>query len=153
MTREEMATLLQTEVKGLSSYLDAADYTNACDDAARETGWSFPLADTENERLHWQKTRAKRHLFFYLMSESAHKFRVKTLFLQHRFEHYIKLIEVMDRQWEIWKLKNPLMFLTPGEEYKWFGSKIDAGFSYDGFGRDTTYTDDNQIAFTPSDAS
>jgi len=42
MTRTEMITQLQAEVKGLTSSLADADYGNAIDAAERDTGWDLP---------------------------------------------------------------------------------------------------------------
>ncbi|RLI01786.1 hypothetical protein DRO30_03600, partial [Candidatus Bathyarchaeota archaeon] len=82
MTKSELITLLEEEIKGLSSYLISSDYSNACDDASKETGWSFPVSG--DFKIFWIKQRAKRHLFFYLLTESAHKFKFEQINLQHR---------------------------------------------------------------------
>ena len=77
LTKNQMMTLLEKEVKGLTSYLDSDDYSNACDDASRETGFTFPVAD--GFQTLWMKSRAKRHIFFYLLTESAHKFKYEQI--------------------------------------------------------------------------
>jgi len=64
MTQTEMEEKLEEEVKGLSTYLEGDDYTNACNDASMETGWSFPVST--DFKILWMKQRAKRALFFYL---------------------------------------------------------------------------------------
>lgn len=147
MTQAEMEEKLEEEVKGLSTYLEGDDYTNACNDASRETGWSFPV--TTNFKIQWMKDRAKRHLFFYLFSESAHKFKYEQINLQHRFEHYKIIIEKMDTDFKEALDANPQEF-AGAEDYEMFGTKADAGFQYDPVtGKDTTYDDDNKIVFTP----
>ena len=142
MTSAELIVILKEEVKSLSDYLVDADYTNAVNDAYRETGWSSPLAS--DFQVWWAKERAKRHLFFYLMTESAHKFKFEQINTQQRFEHYKSIIEVMDKLFK--EAKEDYASEFGGvDSYKTFPTKIDAGFSYDDFGRDTTYTEENQV--------
>ena len=148
VTKTQMTTLLEQEVKGLSSYLDSDDYSNACDDASRETGWAFPVAD--GFQTYWVKTRAKRHIFFYLMSESAHKFKFEAINLQHRFEHYKSIIDFMDRQFEEAKEEYAADF-TGANAVDLFDTKIDAGFRYEeDTGRDMSYDTDTETNFSPS---
>lgn len=142
--------LLQEEVKGLSSYLVDEDYTNAIRDAEIETGFSLPLEDDIYDFL-WLKKRAKRHLFFFLYSESAHKFKVDQINLQHRFEHYDKMIAVMDKEWKEELEANPHKYANVNPCHL-FGSKVDAGFAYENeTGRDITYDEDNDVNVYPSD--
>lgn len=152
MEQVAMEILLEGEVKGLSSYLDPADFTNACNDAAMETGFSFPTS-TDFQTL-WNKTRAKRHIFFYLMTESAHKFKYEQINLQHRFEHYRSIINDMDIKFEKALEESYLEFAGGGgvSEVNVFGTKIDAGFQYAPLtGRDTTYSDDNVTVLSPTE--
>lgn len=147
MTQTEMEEKLEEEVKGLSTYLEGDDYTNACNDAARETDWSFPV--TTNFKILWMKNRAKRHLFFYLYSESAHKFKYEQINLNQRFDHYDKIIKRMDEDFAAALEANPEEF-AGAEAYELFGTKSDAGFQYDPItGKDITYNDDNKVVFTP----
>lgn len=149
MTREEMMSVMVEEVMGLSSYLSNHDYKNACDDAARETGFSFPVST--DFQIYWNKTRAKRHLFFYLMTGSAHKFKYEQINLQQRFEHYQQIIKDMDRQYYQAKQEYYLEF-SGATAVNVFGTKIDAGFQYDPItGRDTTYSYENDTIITPSE--
>ena len=148
MTKQEFVILLEKEVKGLSTVLDIEDYENAADDAARETGWSFPV--TNDEIIYWMKTRAKRHLFFYLLTESAHKFKVKQYSLNQRFDHYRDIIDYMDKKWETFLSSGVILDDATGA----FGTKIDAGFQYEPqTGRDTTYETDNEVIFQPNENS
>jgi len=147
MTRDEMVALLIEEVKGLTSYLVTDDYENACDNAARETGWAFPISG--NEKTYWTKERSKRHIFFSLASESAVKFDAKKFKLEQRFTHFFKLIQYMDDQFESFKDSNPDLFADVSA-YKLFGTKIDAGFRYEPqTGRDLTYQTDSLVIFDP----
>ena len=148
MNKNEMLYLLKQEVRGLDSYLDDHDYENAVDDAQRETGWSLPV--TRDFRTYWLKLRAKRHLFFYLASESAHKFKVKQYSLDQRFKHYSSLIKDMDEKYLEAQEMHPEEF-TGAEAFALFGHKIDAGFAYDEFGTDITYDIDQQVVVTPGD--
>ncbi len=149
MTKAEMRLQVEQEVKGLSSYLDPVDFTNACEDAERETGFSFPTST--NFQTHWNKTRAKRHIFFYLLTESAHKFKYEQINLQHRFEHYRTIVNDMDKKFETAKDDFYLEF-SGASSVNIFGTKIDAGFQYDPLtGRDTTYNDDNSTVLSPTE--
>jgi hypothetical protein len=144
-----MVTLLEKEVKGLSSYLDGDDFSNACDDASRETGFTFPVAD--GFQTLWMKTRAKRHLFFYLLTESAHKFKYEQINLQHRFDHYRVIIKDMDQLYK--EAIEEFAFEFAGvTAVNMLGTKIDAGFAYEPqTGRDQTYDDDNITVLSPKE--
>ena len=147
LTRGSLEIKLQEEVKSLSTYLVDDDYTNAINDAQNETGWTLPVSGDFKE--YWIKTRAKRHLFFYLLSESAHKYKVKQINLQHRFEHYNILVKEMDEKFMLVVDENPEQFLTVDVETM-FGSKIDAGFAYESqTGTDLTYTTDQKVIISP----
>ena len=135
MDQPELIALLQQEVKSLSNYLEQDDYANACADASRETGWAFPV--TDDFRVHWMKERAKRALFFYLWSESAHKFRVEQIALNQRFEHYAEIIKTMDGAFEAVQEQRPEHF-TATESYKMFGTVAGTGLMHDSLGRDIT---------------
>ena len=149
MEQAAMELLLEQEVKGLTNYLDPDDFTNACNDAAMETGFAFPTGT--DFQTFWNKTRAKRHLFFYLLTESAHKFKYEQINLQHRFEHYRSIIKTMDETYEKSKEDNYLEF-SGASDVNVFGTKIDAGFQYDPVtGRDTTYDDDNVTVLSPTE--
>lgn len=152
MTKDEFRALLKEEVKGLTAYLtDPIDYDNALDDAARDTGWAYPVSG--DTKIKWQKQRAKRHVFFYLLSESAHKFKYKQINLQNRFFHYKQLIDTMDKNWKDAQ-EELLIELSGADEYELFGTKIDAGFSSEHkTGRDTTYDADQIVIHTPNEAS
>ena len=151
MTSGEMIIKLQEEVKGLASYLTApTDYNNAIDDALRETEWSFPV--TVSFKTYWLKERSKRHLYNYLRSESAAKFKAKKFNLNERFDHYHELIKQMDADFQNAIDERPDMF-RDANPYELFGTKVDAGFQYDYMGKDTTYSSYNDVVFDPNDVS
>jgi hypothetical protein len=149
MTKQQLMARLIEEVKGLSQYLTTDDYENASDDAINEFDASFPVSGQLVE--YWVKKRAKRHLFYYLLTESAHKFKFEQINLQHRFDHYSKLIEIEDKQFESFMEERPDLFAGV-DSYKVFGTKIDAGFAYSEYGRDITYDDDQKVAFDPKES-
>jgi hypothetical protein len=146
MDSTELIALVTQEIKGLSSYLEAEDYSNAVDDALRDTGWSFPV--TTSFKIKWMKERTKRHIFFYLYTESAHKFKYKQINLQQRWEHYKAIIKDMDA-----------LFAVAVEEYAYefagvdpvhiFGTHVGAGFVSDDIGQDMTYQEEVKVPFSP----
>jgi len=147
-TQAEMITTVEQELKGLSEYLETVDYTNAATDAANDTGWAFPVS--AGFQTYWQKQRLKRHLYEYLRSESAHKYKVKVFSLNQRFEHYMELIKEMDQKFADIQESEPQEFASV-DSYKLFGTNVNAGFQYDGVGNDTTYDSDNQVNFDPGE--
>jgi hypothetical protein len=151
MTRGDLTTLLEQEVKGLSSKLVAADYSNAIDQAERDTGWTVPV--TTSFQIKWVKERAKRALFSFLQAEAASKFQYEGIHLEHRFKHYSTLIAAMDKEFERVWTEYPDEFAGV-DSFRLFGHKIDAGFAYESqTHRDTTYDDENLVIFTPNEGS
>ena len=152
MTKEELMAKAEQEVKGLSLYLDfPADYSNACDDASRETGWAYPV--TTDFKILWQKKRAIRHLMFYLATQSSYKFKYKQISLNQRFENLLKLIENQDTEFEKAVDDNMAEFAGVGG-YALFGHKIEAGFKYASqTGQDLTYTTENKVIINPNENS
>lgn len=152
MDQDELIATLVTEVKGLSNYLtEPDDYLNAISDACRETSWALPV--TTDFKILWLKERAKRYLFFYLLSESAFKFKFENINLQQRFEHLRVLIDYMDKQFVVAQESNPTEFAS-ADSFQLFGSKIDAGFLYENqTGVDLTYEDDYNLVQIKPDES
>lgn len=150
MTADELKEVLALELKSLSSKVDTNDYDNALNNAQRDTGWVCPV--TTDFQIQWLKERSKRWLFFFLWSESAHKFKFEQINLQNRFEHYERLIKYMDMQFEAAKAENIAEFAN-ASAYEMFGTKIEAGFQYDDLGNDTTYDDENLVIIEPGDAA
>jgi|GEM_PF-950507 len=151
MTSDEMITQLQAEVKGLTSSLAATDYTNAITAAERDTGWDLP--QTADLKITWLLSRAKRHLFAFLMTESAAKFKFEDINLQQRFEHYRLMIQDMDKEFK--EAQEEYAFEFAGvSAYQIAGTKIDSGFSYEAqTGRETTYDKNNAVIITPNENS
>lgn len=151
LEQADLITAIQSEVKGLTAYLDTEDYTSATNEAILEFGSSYPVTDTDMQV--WVKRRSKRHLFYYLMTEAAHKFKFEQINLQQRFDHYFKLIKVEDEAFAAFIEDRPDLFANV-DTHKLFGTLVSAGFSYDALGRDTTYDDieNNEVDFTPKEA-
>lgn len=146
MTQDEFRTLLIEEVKGLSKYLeDPTDYNNAIQSATYET-WSLPVSTSF--KIYWVKERSKRHLFFMMATETAHEYKVKRYDRNQKFDHYFKIIEKMDEDFIAAQEANPHEFADV-QTYELFGSRIKAGFRYDGVGKDITYSEDNIVENEP----
>jgi hypothetical protein len=148
MTSEELKTLVQSSLRQLQNYLESEDYDTAITMAEKETGWTLPV--TTSFREYWMIRRAKRHIYDILLAGSAHKFKLEQINLQHRFEHYKSLVRDEDKAFKDAIKENPAEFAGV-DSFKLFGTKIDAGFSSDFLGRDTTYSEDNVVVFTPKE--
>lgn len=146
MTRSELQEAVEKELKSLACKFEAGHYEQAIDDALRETGAVFPI--TNATLILWTKRRTKRHLFYMMLTESAYKFKFEQINLQMRFDHFWKLIQEEDAAFVV-ALENELWW-TGIDPTQIFGHKVDAGFSYNELGEDTTYSDDNVVAVSPS---
>ena len=144
MTRIEFIDQLIAEVS-IAALTNPADYENAADAASRET-WSLPVSG--NFKIHWMLERGKRHLFFYLATQTAKKYKIKAISLNQKFDHYFKLIDYMDKAFEKIVEERPDEFAGV-DPYKLFGSKIDAGFAYDPLGKDITYDAEQEVIVKP----
>jgi hypothetical protein len=149
MDQSALETWLAGKVRTLSSVLSASDYTEAVDSAEEELGWTLP--ETSTNKLVWLKSRSIRHLLFSLMIENAHKFKFEQINLNQRFEHYEAVIKRMDSEFEKAKKENAALFAGVSA-YKLFGTKVDAGFSYDPLGRDTTYKSEQVVIHNPTES-
>lgn len=110
-------------------------YDEATAQVEREIGiTSYPV--TDDTLCYWAVERLRRHVTYILMVESAHKFQYKQIHIEHRFKHYIQLIDKMDKEWENAMDDNPHLF---GSTFTTFCSLLDPGFVYDSLGRDITY--------------
>jgi len=148
MTEPELIVVLTREISDLSSQFDSDDYADAVDSSEMDTGFSLPTTNTF--QIKWLKDRAKRALIYLLLTKNADKFRVKQIHLQHRFEHYLALIKIMDEEFDKAQIEYLYEFAQV-DPIQAFGHKVDAGFAYDQFGRDITYSEEELVNVTPGD--
>jgi hypothetical protein len=150
LTETACKSAIESEIGDLSTKITLPDdIDNAVSDAVRETGWTFP--QSSDFRDYWIKQRTKRHIFAMLCGESAYKFKFKQINLQNRFEHFRSLIRQMDQEWNAAKKEHPEEFSGVSAVHL-FGTVLEAGFSYDDYGQDTTYEDENLVIVTPKDS-
>jgi hypothetical protein len=148
---DDLTGLIEIQLSSLSTLITADGYELVCDQTMQELGWSYPL--TTSAKLFWAMKRGTRHAMYILLIASANKFKYKLVNLQHRFEHFQKLIADMDKEFATAMASEPSLFCTVGSAdpnaFRMFGTKIDAGFSYDSIGNDTTYNTDKYVNFAP----
>lgn len=143
MDATSLQAQLVIELKGIASNFVTSDYTTAFTNAANETGWTLPISSDSFREL-WFKERAKRWLFFALMTENVESFKVNQLSLNQQFDHLKYLVDQMDKAFEQLKEDNPEKFSCSGIDVTaFFGQVAPAGFTYDDFGADTTYDDED----------
>lgn len=136
-SREELISFVKNLMGGSSTKVSDNGYDQAADQTENELKWTYPISD--QVKSFWMVERMRRHSLYILMVESAHKFQYKQIHIEHRFKHYIQLIEKCDQD-----------FLKAVEEYSdlfdqgtWdnFAYYLSPGFVYDSLGRDITYTE------------
>jgi hypothetical protein len=143
----DLEDLVKVQLSGLSSLVTTDGYEFACDQAYNELGWSYPV--TNPTQVLWMIKRATRHALDILRIASANKFKYKQVNLQHRFDHFQKLIEDLDKEF-LEALTYDIAPLGSGlSSFKLFGTKLDAGFSYGIDGTDETYKIDKYVNFSP----
>lgn len=144
MTEDEVIESLKVgKLKGLTSLFEDDELIQVVRLTEYETGYIVPLAG--NDRIHWFLRRATRHALYLLLVMNANKFKYKQINLQQRFEHYLKLIEMEDKAWEA----SDAPLDTPEDRIAAFGHVASAGFAYDRFGKDITYSEGNRIIINP----
>lgn len=150
MTKDEMSTLVERELMGLATKFDVDNFSDAADDAARDTGFSFPV--TTAFQIKWMKQRMKRAMFFMLLTGAAKKVKYEQISLEQEFGHYREIIKDLDAEFERAKKDDPYEFAGVSS-YQMFGTKIDAGFQYEHLtGVDTTYNDGNEVIISPNES-
>ena len=143
---DDLADIVKIQLSSLSSLITADGYEFVCFVAEQELGWLYPVTDPT--RQYWLINRATRHALNILRIASANKFKYKQVNLQNRFEHFDKLIQEMDEEYNTAMNTNVALFAGV-DTYRMFGTKIDAGFSYGIDGSDTTYDVDRYVNFAP----
>ncbi len=134
MTEDELIEILEQD-SSLNDHLTEDDYIEAIQSASQETDWVLPV--TDNFQIFWIKSRSKRHCFFLLWTQSAHKFKVKQYSLNQRFDHYGEILEKMDADFKHAVEENPNKFINI-EAHKLFGTIAKPGFQYNIIGQDIT---------------
>jgi len=145
-TADDLADILKIQLSSLSTLITEDGYELVCDQAAQELGWVYPI--TTPAKVLWMVKRGTRHAINVLMLASANKFKYKAVSLNHRFDHFNKLITEMDKEFEAAIGGDPTLFAGV-DSFRLFGTKIDAGFSYSRYGKDITYDYDQLVNFSP----
>ena len=135
--QEELIEIVKTLMGDSFDRVSDQGFISATTQAEMELGWSYPLADAR--KCFWLVERARRFTVYVLMVESAHKFQYKQIHLEHRFKHYIQLIEQMDAAFYKALEDFPELFDQIDGSYSDFAFYISPGFVYDSLGRDLTY--------------
>lgn len=126
-----VSNLLGTAWTGLATETQAETINQALD----ELGFSIPL--TESKKCYWLVERVKRHALYATVVIQAERFQYKQIRLQHKFEHYFKLIEKADEKFATALDEDPALFTGSNIADAFFYNP--AGFVYDAIGRDLTY--------------
>jgi hypothetical protein len=145
-TVDDIIERVQIGMGTSSGLLTEEGYEAAVDEALAELDYTLPI--TEFIRASWTIKRAKRHALFILYIESANRFQYKQIRLNHRFDHYHKIIESMDKEYQK-ALEEDWMDFLDCDPNHLFGTKIAAGFAYNVFGEDRTYDFANYVNFAP----
>lgn len=131
---EEVQIAVTPLIGDLADKIVPEDFTAAISQALLELRWSLPL---DGAYAYWLIERTKRHVYWILLSTSAHKFRYKDIFLQHRFDQYLKMIKFMDADFKMALETDTELF--DSTLYSGLISYISSGFLYDDLGHDHTY--------------
>jgi len=97
------------------------------------------------------KGKSEETSFFFMQTAAADDFKYKKFNLQHRFDNYQKIIRQMDKDFKEVQESYPHEFAQVNAVQA-LGTKIDAGFSYDSVGQETTYDDNQQVIVNPTDS-
>jgi len=145
---DDIVDFVKIQLSSLSTLITVDGYELACEQAMQELGWSFPLTDPT--KIFWSINRGARHSINILRIASAHKFKFKQVNLQHRYEHYQKLLEEMDKEFAE-AVEGNLALFAGVDSFRMFGTKIDAGFAYNDVGEDITYNIEQMVNFGPTE--
>ncbi|MFA5397745.1 MAG: hypothetical protein WC346_17180 [Methanogenium sp.] len=143
---DDLVEALQVQLSSLSTLITDDGYALVCDQTIQELGWSYPM--TTPTKVLWAIKRGTRHAIYLLLIASANKFKYKQVNLQHRFDHFYKLIEEMDKEFAE-AMATDIGAFTGIDSFHMFGTKIDAGFTYRFDGKDQTYDYDKYVNFAP----
>lgn len=133
-TIEEVRNAVTPLIGEIGAKIEVTDFDASISQALLELNWSLPV---EGSYAYWVIERTKRHVYWNLLSGSAHKFRYKEIFLQNRFTQYLQLVKMMDATFREAVEKDMEIFDT--DVYPELLSYVTNGFVYDDLGRDLTY--------------
>ncbi len=131
----EVIDFVKSGMGDTSSAVSDSGFTNAVTQALRELHWVLPMNNPQKE--YWIIERSKRYVIYTLLIDSAHKFQFKKMYLQHRFQHYIQLIKIMDDNFSKSLEDDPTLFdvgIYPNLTFY-----ITNGFEYNDLGEDLSY--------------
>ena len=150
MTKDEFIAEVQTEFGStLRAEYSSDQFTSAADQAARDTGWAYPVSG--DFKISWQKQRMQRHLFAYMMYINARKFKFEQINLQHKFGNFKDLVKMLDEDFRRAMEENPTAFANT-DAWEGFGHVADPGFAYEEqTGRDLSYDSDRLVKVTPGE--
>lgn len=109
-TLEAAQNLVQKQLQVMGDSVSPELIEVGTETASKETGVVFPLNNIEEE--YWLIRRGMRHCFFSLQIESAKKFKIGSMHLQQRFDHYKSLISKEDWEFKEALENNPFLFKT-----------------------------------------
>lgn len=112
---------------------DAFDQCSNKTIAEFQDKWTYPITDPF--KAYWFMERGKRHLIQIFLIETAHKFKYKQINLNQRFDHYFKLLEMLDKQFLEAVTENPAAFPEPAGGGV-FPDYIANTFTYDFLGQE-----------------
>lgn len=134
-TEKELVSFVKDLMGASYAKVSNDGFKRAVTQAKAELHWDFPVIDSFKE--YWLVERTKRFVTHILLFESAHKFQYKKISLQHRFQHYMALIQMMDKDFKDALEENPDVFDVGSWPNLTF--YITNGFAYDSDGEDLTY--------------
>lgn len=148
ISSDDLTDIIKIQLSSLNTLITDDGYELVCNQVEQELGWSYPVTDPT--KVLWMTKRGTRHALNLLLIASAYKFKYKTVSLNQRYEHFKDLIESMDKEFETAMAADIALFAGL-DSYKMFGTQVNAGFSYDPVGEDTTYNYDQYVVFSPAE--
>lgn len=133
--RNDLVLKIQSSLGPSSELLEPTEFEFAANQALAELGWKYPITDLRKE--YWCIQRGKRHALDLLRIVSAHRFKYKQISLNHRFDHYDRMIQSMDDQFEKARKTDPVLAEAEFDAGV-FGVYIANNFIYDQTGNDVT---------------
>jgi len=105
---EAVITTVNSQLTSISGRVETPVVENACDMASKETGVVFPLFNNKEE--YWLVQRAVRHVIADLRLQNSPKFKINSMHLNQRFDHYTKLVEEYDLKFKEALEEDPSLF-------------------------------------------